>query len=113
MKVCSSAAPLAYAGAVANSMCLQTYRDLDGAFAAVINKASCRAHLQLLLLQGKRVTAVAAAKRHSLARTAEGDVWTWGHCGVSPRRVQLVGVRDVQRLSGKEVLDCLIHFDPN
>ena len=56
------------------------------------------------MLQGKRVTAVAAAKRHSLARTAEGDVWTWGHRGVSPRRVQLVGVRDVQRLSGKEVL---------
>lgn len=54
-------------------------------------------------LQGKRVTAVAAAKRHTLARTAEGDVWTWGHCGVSPRRVLLAGARDVQRTSGEEV----------
>lgn len=55
-------------------------------------------------MKGKRVTAVAAAKRHTVARTAEGDVWTWGHCGVSPRRVQLAGARDVLRTSGEEVV---------
>lgn len=42
-------------------------------------------------LQGKDVTAVAAAKRHTLVLTAAGEVYTWGHRGVSPRRVNLAG----------------------
>ena len=35
--------------------------------------------------------AVAAAKRHTVVLTAEGDVHTWGHRVVTPRRVQLAG----------------------
>ena len=54
--------------------------------------------------QGKRVVEVAASKRHTVTRTADGDLWTWGHCGVSPRRVLLGGARDTQRASGAEVL---------
>ncbi len=50
------------------------------------------------------MAAVAAAKRHTVALTTEGDLWTWGHCKVSPRRVQLVGARDVAREDGSEVL---------
>lgn len=45
-------------------------------------------------LKGRVVVAAAAAKRHTLALTADGDVFTWGHRGVSPRRVQLAGARD-------------------
>jgi hypothetical protein len=88
---------------ICRSVCLTAREDFRFCFCYCHHQSFCKAHFQSLWLQGKRVTAVAAAKRHSLARTAEGDVWTWGHCGVSPRRVQLVGVRDVQRLSGKEV----------
>lgn len=40
-------------------------------------------------MKGKRVVAAAAAKRHTLVLTAGGEVYTWGHRGVSPRRVQL------------------------
>ena len=45
----------------------------------------------LLLEQGKRLTAVAAAKRHMVVMTNEGDIFTWGHRVVTPRRVQLAG----------------------
>lgn len=37
-------------------------------------------------------------------------MWTWGHCGVSPRRVQLAGARDVQRTSGEEVHRAQSHY---
>lgn len=40
-------------------------------------------------MKGKRVVAAGAAKRHTLVLTAGGEVYTWGHRGVSPRRVQL------------------------
>lgn len=42
-------------------------------------------------MQGKRLVAVAAAKRHTVVMTNEGDVYTWGHRVVTPRRVQLAG----------------------
>ena len=42
-------------------------------------------------LQGKGIVAVAAAKRHTVVLTAEGDVLTWGHRIVTPRRVHLAG----------------------
>jgi len=58
------------------------------------------------------VTAVAATKRHTVVRTAEGDVWTWGHCGVSPRRVLLAGARDVQRATLGEVGGRCAHSCP-
>ncbi|EIE21610.1 RCC1/BLIP-II [Coccomyxa subellipsoidea C-169] len=46
---------------------------------------------------GKTITAVAAAKRHTVVLTVEGDVYTWGHRVVTPKRVQLAGARDVAR----------------
>lgn len=52
-------------------------------------------------LKGRVVVAAAAAKRHTLALTADGDVFTWGHRGVSPRRVQLAGSRDATASDGK------------
>lgn len=42
-------------------------------------------------LQGKRLVAVAAAKRHMVVMTSDGDIFTWGHRVVTPRRVQLAG----------------------
>lgn len=51
-------------------------------------------------MRGKPVVAAAAAKRHTLVLTASGEVYTWGHRGVSPRRVQLAGARDVAALDG-------------
>ena len=42
-------------------------------------------------MQGKRLVAVAAAKRHTVVMTNEGDIFTWGHRVVTPRRVQLAG----------------------
>lgn len=42
-------------------------------------------------MQGKRLVAVAAAKRHMVVLSSEGDVYTWGHRVVTPRRVQLAG----------------------
>ena len=42
-------------------------------------------------MQGKGITAVAAAKRHTVVLTADGDVYTWGHKVVTPKRVQLAG----------------------
>ncbi len=52
-------------------------------------------------LKGRVVVAAAAAKRHTLALTADGDVFTWGHRGVSPRRIQLAGARDATASDGK------------
>lgn len=42
-------------------------------------------------MQGKRLIAVAAAKRHMVVMSSEGDIYTWGHRVVTPRRVQLAG----------------------
>ena len=42
-------------------------------------------------MQGKRLVAVAAAKRHMVVMSREGDIYTWGHRVVTPRRVQLAG----------------------
>jgi alpha-tubulin suppressor-like RCC1 family protein len=42
-------------------------------------------------MQGKSIVDVAAAKRHTLVLTAEGDIFTWGHRVVTPRRVPLAG----------------------
>ena len=42
-------------------------------------------------MQGKRVTAVSAAKRHTLVLAASGEVLTWGHRIVTPHRVALTG----------------------
>lgn len=52
-------------------------------------------------LKGRCVVAAAAAKRHTVVLTVDGDVFTWGHRGVSPRRVQLAGVRDAVASDGK------------
>ena len=46
-------------------------------------------------VQGKRLVAVAAAKRHMLVMTNEGDCHTWGHRVVTPRRVQLAGKHEL------------------
>lgn len=35
--------------------------------------------------------AVSSSKRHTLALSREGDVFTWGHRGVTPRKVPLAG----------------------
>ena len=51
-------------------------------------------------LKGKRVVACAAAKRHTVVLTADGDVLTWGHRGVSPRKVNLNSVRKSSSLDG-------------
>lgn len=45
----------------------------------------------MFLVQGKRLIAVAAAKRHMVVMSSEGDIYTWGHRVVTPRRVQLAG----------------------
>lgn len=42
-------------------------------------------------MQGKQLVAVAAAKRHMVVLSSEGDIYTWGHRVVTPRRVQLAG----------------------
>ena len=42
-------------------------------------------------VQDKGIVAVAAAKRHTVVLTRDGDVYTWGHRIVTPRRVPLVG----------------------
>ncbi|KAK9788862.1 hypothetical protein WJX73_003208 [Symbiochloris irregularis] len=49
------------------------------------------------VMKGKEVTAVAAAKRHTVLLTVAGEVYTWGHKVVTPRRIQLAGVRDIAR----------------
>ena len=47
--------------------------------------------LPAAVLQGKQLVAVAAAKRQTVVLTASGDVYTWGHRVVTPRRLQLAG----------------------
>jgi hypothetical protein len=59
--------------------------------------------LQACLAQGKGVQQAAAAKRHTLVLTADGEVFTWGHRGVSPRRVLLAGTRDVLSAAGEQL----------
>lgn len=54
-------------------------------------------------MRGKAVVAAAAAKRHTLVLTASGEVYTWGHRGVSPRRVQLAGARDALSAEGAPI----------
>lgn len=44
--------------------------------------------------------AVSASKRHTAVLTAEGEAWTWGHKSITPRRVNLAGVRDIARAAG-------------
>lgn len=44
-------------------------------------------------LKGRRVIQCAASKRHTMVLTEDGDVLTWGHRGVSPRKVVFAGVR--------------------
>lgn len=56
---------------------------------------------QVEALKGKRVVAIAAAKRHTLALMADGEVFTWGHRGVSPRRIQFAGIRDAVNIDGR------------
>lgn len=46
--------------------------------------------------------AVAVAKRHTVVLTG-GEVHTWGHKVVTPKRVQLTGARDVARGATGEV----------
>lgn len=53
--------------------------------------------------QGKAVVAAAAGKRHTVVLTAEGEVFTWGHRGVSPRRVELKGARDAWAASSQQL----------
>lgn len=50
--------------------------------------------------QGRPLQAIAAAKRHCLALTAAGEVLTWGHTHVTPRRVALAGAREGAREAG-------------
>lgn len=54
-------------------------------------------------MKGRPVVAAAAAKRHTLVLTAAGEVYTWGHRGVSPRRVQLAGARDTGAQGGAPI----------
>ena len=64
---------------------------------------ACRPRLMSGDVQGKRVVAVAAAKRHTVVLTAEGDVHTWGHRVVTPRRVQLAGAREAVHMAMKSL----------
>ena len=51
-------------------------------------------------LKGRPVVECAAAKRHTVVLTIDGDVLTWGHRGVSPRKVVLNGIRKAVSLDG-------------
>ncbi len=64
-----------------------------------------------MAVQGKRLVAVAAAKRHMVMMTSDGDIYTWGHRVVTPRRVQLAG----NILHGTALLACaaLEQLSPN
>lgn len=53
------------------------------------------------MVQGKRLVALAAAKRHMVVMSSDGDIYTWGHRAVTPRRVQLAGNTSVQMLIHK------------
>ncbi|CAI7862495.1 unnamed protein product [Closterium sp. NIES-53] len=49
-------------------------------------------------LKGRAIAAVAAAKRHTVVLTADGEAYTWGHRLVTPRRVKVE--RDVRKAGG-------------
>ncbi|CAI5498417.1 unnamed protein product [Closterium sp. Naga37s-1] len=49
-------------------------------------------------LKGRAIAAVAAAKRHTVVLTADGEAYTWGHRLVTPRRVKVE--RDVRKGGG-------------
>ena len=51
-------------------------------------------------MKGKFVVMCAAAKRHTVVLTKDGDVLTWGHKGVSPRKVNFSSVRNSASLNG-------------
>ncbi len=51
-------------------------------------------------MKGKVVVMCAAAKRHTVVLTKDGDVLTWGHKGVSPRKVNFSSVRNSAFLDG-------------
>jgi hypothetical protein len=42
-------------------------------------------------LQDRQLVAISAAKRHTVALTNSGELFTWGHRQVAPRRVNLPG----------------------
>lgn len=48
-------------------------------------------HLAFAAVQDRQIAQVSAAKRHTVALTHSGDVFTWGHRQVNPRRVTLPG----------------------
>ena len=52
-------------------------------------------------LKGRKSVSVAASKRHSLVMTEDGEVFTFGHRAVSPRRVLLVGCRNITVEGGR------------
>lgn len=60
----------------------------------VIDSASNPNPMPVEALRAKRVIQVAAAKKHSLALTEDGIVFSWGHQCVAPKRMVLVGSRD-------------------
>lgn len=51
-------------------------------------------------LKGRHIVECAAAKRHTVVLTEDGDVLTWGHKGVSPRKVLLNGTIQAHALDG-------------
>lgn len=51
-------------------------------------------------MKGRSVVMCAAAKRHTVVLTKDGDVLTWGHKGVSPRKVNFSSVRKSAFLDG-------------
>lgn len=55
-------------------------------------------------LIGRMVVRCCAAKRHTLVLTEDGDILTWGHRGVSPRKVVTAGVRAASTLGSHENL---------
>ncbi|KAK9837376.1 hypothetical protein WJX84_002537, partial [Apatococcus fuscideae] len=64
-------------------------------------------------MKGKRLTAVAAAKRHTVVLTREGDVFTWGHKAVTPKRIQLAGSRDTARLPSAAMSQPVLGSSPS
>jgi len=96
--VCGGAGPCAWGLAAAERLSCQCFF-LEAVLksrglCAVVGVHGCRAlarcpRERTAGAQGKRVVAAAAAKRHTVVLTAEGDVHTWGHRVVTPRRVNL------------------------
>ncbi|EFJ52323.1 hypothetical protein VOLCADRAFT_102981 [Volvox carteri f. nagariensis] len=54
-------------------------------------------------MKGKVLVGLSLSKRHTVVVSAEGDVFTWGHRVVTPRRVQLAGCRDTARLAAVQL----------